>query len=372
MTIDTNARMRFMTNNLLDLGYNSFIVSSVADTFYQDDLTLPERTRTFKFGGRFTIDATNNKIYINGVTYTLTSGEYTSPEALAAHITTVVAASGVTCAYADYKFYFYKGITYTINAATTAAAVWETLGIIDGVDLTPTLISGSYKLTADLPMLHFPNEKITINFGYQARIGFIGIIGDLTQELKVPEGAIVTIKANNVNSFINPPVNKTLEWSRRGIFAFIDDVDGDGWQYVELTFEHRHGPHHSEMGYLYIGDYSTFNTRNVGTGIGLEENDTSMVSSSDDGQVYTNEKTSFRVYNEMQVGLANPANVNFLKRLFLLKKKSVPFFVAVDPKQRISETLDDMTMFCRFSKEPKAKHVQGSWFDLSFELEETL
>jgi hypothetical protein len=364
--IDTNSDMRIMANNLLDTGYNSFAVSSVADGFFEEDLTLPERSRHFKFGGRFTIDATNKKIYVNGVTYNLTVGEYNTPADLAAHITTVITAQGVTCSWSAGNFVFTKGSSFTLNLATTTDAVWETIGLIDGVNQSGTSIS------SDMPRYHYPNESFVIDFGYQAPLGFIALIGDLTQELKIPEGATITLQANNVNDFTSPPVDKTLTWTKRGVFGFIDDVDGDGWRYVKLILDYKSGPYHAEIGYLYIGDYFSFQDRNVSNGIDIGFVDTSMVSDSDDGQQFTNQKASYRKFEGLQVGLALPANVNLLKHLFYLKQMSVPFFVALDPTLAISETLDDMTFFCKFSKEPTGKHVQGRFFDLGFELKEAL
>lgn len=364
--IDTNSDMRIMSNNLLDTGYYSFQISSVASGFYEEDLTLPERSRHFKFGGRFTIEATTKKIYVNGATYNLTPGEYTSPALLAAHITTVIAASGVTCAWSSGNFVFSKGVSFTLNLATTTDSVWESIGMITGTDVSGTSIS------SDMPRYHYPNESVVIDFGYQAPLGFIGIIGDLTQELKIPEGAVITFQANNVNDFTDPPVNKTLTWTKRGVFGFIDDVDGDGWRYCKLILDYKTGPYHAEIGYLYVGDYFSFTDRNVGTGIEIGFSDTSIVSDADDGQQFTNQKCTYRSFQSLEIGLARPENVTKLKRLFYLKQKSVPFFVALDPTLAISETLDDMTFFCKFSKEPTAKHEQGSFFNLSFELVEAL
>jgi hypothetical protein len=372
--IDTNADMRFMSNNFLVTGYNSLEVSSVAQGFYSDDLTTEERSRVMRFGGRFTIDATNNKIYINSTTYTLTNGEYLTPALLAAHISTIITASGVACTYSasGSKFIFSKASTFTVNLATLTNAAWETIGLISGVDQVSTLDSGTYYVNADMPRFHYPNEKIKVNFGYQASIGFIGIIGDLSRELRIPEGAVVTFKANNVDDFTAPPVNKVLTWTNKGLFGFIDDVADSAWQYVELTIEAPEGPFQSEIGYLYIGDYSSFVDRNISVGIDIGYVDPSTTSQSDDGQEYTNEKTPFRTISGMAVGLAKPVNVTFLKRVFALKQKSHPFFVALDPKVEITSSIDDLTMFCKFATEINAKHVINNFYELGFQLRESL
>jgi hypothetical protein len=372
--INTSTDMRFMSNNLLETGYNTMTVSSIADGYYQSDLTTHERARVMKFGGRFTIGATNNKIYINGSTYTLTSGEYLSGDLLAAHITTIIAASGVTCDHlgSTTKFRLSKASTFTANAATLTNAVWETLGIITGADVVATNTSGTYYVHADIPRYHYPNETIHVDFGYQADIGFVGIVGDLARELGIPEGAVVTFQANTVDDFTAPLVDKVLTWSERGLFAFIDDVDDTNFRYCKLIIEHPEGPTYPEIGYLYIGDFSYFIDRNISIGVTLGFVDSSIISNSDDGQEFVNEKTTYRTLSGMSVGLARPDNVDFLNRLFALKKRSAPFFVALDPRSQISNAIDDLTLFCKFSNPPTVKHIVNNLYELSFELKESL
>ena len=374
--IDNNTDMRFMSNNFIETGYNTREISSIASGFFASDLTTPERSRTFKFGGRFTINASNNQIYVNGSPYSITIGEYQSPAALAANIELAIAATNVLVQWDETsggKFIFSLAASpFTLSAATTTNAVWETIGIISGANLIAPFVSTDYRISADMPRWHWPNEVIKFDFGYQASIGFVGMIGDLTRELQIPQGATITFQANNVDDFTAPPVNKVMTWTKRGVFAFIDDVVDSAWRYCRIILQHPEGPIHSEIGYLYIGDYSSFTDRNISTGFEERFVDTSKVSESDDGQLFTNQKTPYRVLTGISVGLANPANVNFLKRLFYLKLKAAPFFVALDPKVRISETIDDLTIFCRFTQEPQNQQVLFNKFELKFELTEAL
>lgn len=374
--IDTNCDMRFMANNFLDTGYNTYTVSSILAGYYQSDLTTPERARTFKFGGRFLIvEDENDLISINANAYQIPAGEYTAA-GLAAAITALYVADNITCTPPTlangYEFSFERATAFTLNTSAITDSVWQTLGYNTGVDMVAILDGATYYAVADQSRIHWPNEEIVIDFGYQAAIGFIGLIGDLSSELKVPEGAEVRFQANNIDDFTAPPVDKVLTWSKRGLFTFIDDVADSAWRYCKLIITHPEGPDHSEIGYLYIGDYAFFIDRNISVGIGIDYVDPTIISSADDGHEYANEKTPYRMFTGLAVGLSSFANANYLKRLYHLKKKGSPFFVALDPKVQITDSVDDMTMFCRFSKVPDTRHIIHNKYELNFELKEAL
>lgn len=373
MAIDTSKNLRFMSNNFLETGYAALSVSSEdAANPFTNAMDPQQRTKTFKFSGRFTIDASNNKIYINGNTYTLTPGEYTSGAALAAHISLVIAAENVSCQYSTLglDFYFIALADWDLNLATVANAVWTTLGFTTGADAH--VLSGEEK-RADAVRIHYPNEEIAVDFGYQAAIGFIGIIGDLGQELKVPPGATIRFRANTVNDKATALVDVTIPWYERGAFRFIDDIAGAGWRYVWLTITCPTASSHPEFGYLYIGDYSSFpDDRNIGTGFEDTFQDDSMLSASDNGQIYGNDRTPVRIYSALEVGVAKAEVVAFLKNLYKLKQLTTPFFISLDPTNYFSDSPDEHIAFVRFMTPPKNKHILRNLFQTGFEVREAL
>jgi hypothetical protein len=370
--IDTNTDMRFMSNNFLETGFNSLDVTSTAVGYYKSDLYSPERSRTFKFGKRFQIEEdVNDLLYIDGVTIQIPPGTGDVDTFVGTVNSNLTPPMTLTYDHNTFKFTFSSSNDFTLDASNTTNSMWATLGIIEGADISVGSGSGGSKVS-DIPRVHYPNEKITGDLGYQGAIGFVGIIGDLTRELRIPEGSVVTFKANTVNDFTTPLVNKVLTWTKRGLFAFIDEQADTNFRYFEITFAHPDGPFVSEVGYLYVGDYSNFTERNVSVGVGLGFVDTSLVSRSDDGQKYTNQKTAYRTLTGLAVGLAKPVNVTFLKRLYYLKQNSSPFFVSLDPKTEITESIDDMTIFCRFAKEPDTRQILYNNYELNFELEEAL
>lgn len=367
--IDTSTAMRFMTNNFLESGYSALDVSSSADGFFISTALDPkQRTKVFRFGGRFTIDSSNNKIYVGGVTYTLDNGEYTG-STLASHIQTKIAASGVSVIYSsvNFDFSFSKVTNFTLNLATTANSVWQTLGFSTGVNFTGTLKD------ADSTRMHWPNEKISIDFGYQAPIGFVGLIGDLGQELRIPSGATINFKANTVDDETSALIDVTIPWYERGAFRFIDDIAGDGWQFVWLTITCPTASIPIDIGYLYIGDYSSFpEDRNIGTGFEETLTDMSMISRSDAGQIYGNPRTPMRSYSSLQVAIAKKEVTAFLKNIYKLKQLDTPFFICLDPTTYLSNEFDEHLALVRFKEPPTYRHVIRDRFMVGFSVEEAV
>jgi hypothetical protein len=370
--IDTSKAMRFMTNNFLETGYASLVATSNADGYdFADALNPRERTKVFKFGGRFLIDSTNNKMYIGGVTYTIPSFDYLTAQDLCSAINSVITGIASITYGSDNDFILIpEAAPRTFNLTTTTNAIWETIGFSTGANITAAGVGSENH--ANMVRLHWPYEEITIDFGYQAQIGFIGMISDLAEEFKIPAGAVIEIFGNTVNNFAAPPLSQQITRYETGAFKFLDDISDSAWRYIKLRITCPTGSFLPELGYLYIGDYSVFPERNISTEFEMTHDDGSILSRSDDGQIYSNDKTPLRVYSSLQVGLAKPECAAFLKNIYKLKQLSTPFFVHLDPKEYLSDSFEEHMALVRFSSPPKYKHIIRDLFEFSFELREAI
>lgn len=372
MAIDTSTSMRWMTNNLLEAGVASFVVSSEHASYPLENVTDgSQRSKLFKFGGRFLIEAgENDKIYINSTPFTIPADDYNDLNSLLTAINTVLA--GLASFSYDAETYVVSvsdATTFTLNLSTTTDAAWETLGFTGSVDV---VVTGSFVESADEARIHWPYEEFTVDFGYQATIGFVGMIGNLASELRIPEGATITILGNTVNDFAAPPLSQTIPWYTTGAFKFIDDLADSAWRYVKVRIECPSGPFIPEIGYLYLGEYEKFDEKNIGTGFELNFDDPSELSVADSGAIYANTRTPYRVFSALSVGLARPEHAAFLKRIYKLKQKSTPFFVALDPTSYLSDSFDEHLAYVRFGDSPRYKHIIRNIFELEFDLREAL
>lgn len=373
--IDDSKDMRWMMNNFMESGYGSFVVSSEdPDKPKLNMINGAQRTEVFKFGGRFLIEEdVNDHFYIDYLgsqDYTIPSGDYGSLEELLTAMNTASANVWIFSADENNIVSLSSAIgPYVIALVNRNYAVWDTIGFTQ-ISNEPMIANEVY--VADEARVHWPYEEITVDFGYQAPIGFIAMISDLAEEVRIPEGATITIMANTVNSFVTPPLSQTIPWYKTGCFKFIDDVADSAWRYVKIRIECPSGPFIPEIGYLYIGDYQTSGVRNIGTGFGLDFEDASNLSSSDEGQIYGNSKTPVRAYSSLEIGLARPAQAAFLKQAYAYKQKLIPFFVALDPKVYLSDSFDEHLSYVRFTASPRYVHILRNIFQLSFELKEAL
>lgn len=371
--IDTNKAMRFMANNFLETGLISFYVSSSAYGYSTYDmLDSKQRTKVFKFGGRFLIEAgVNDKLYLNGNTYTIPASNYTSGNDLATAIASTI-GGGVSVYYGIGGDFVFVGDSapLTINTSQTVNAIWETIGFTTGADSGPHAIG--VENHANMTRRHWPYEEITVDLGYSAPIGFIGMVTDLAEEFKIPLGAEIRIQANTVNNFTAPPLDQIIPIYKTGAFKFIDDIAATVFRYVKITIKCPTADDNPEIGYLYVGDYASFPERNISTGFEMTHEDRSMLSSADDGQIYANDRTPLRVYSSLEVGLAKPECAAFLKDIYMKKQLSTPFFVALDPKMYLSDSFDEHLALVRFSTPPKYKHILRNLYEMSFELREAI
>jgi hypothetical protein len=370
--IDTNKDMRWMTNNFLETGYGSFAVTSEDANYPKENmLDGAQRTKVFKFGGRFLIEAgVNDKLYISGVTYTIPAADYGSLNALLLAINTLLSGIASTSYNADNEPYIVSIFpvgTKNLQFSNRTTAAWDTLGFSQIVD-----VSGTTGVIAAEGRNHWPYEEITIDFGYQAPIGFLAMISDLAEELKIPEGATITLLGNTVNSFVAPPLNVTIPWYTTGAFRFLDDQTDDAWRYVKIRITCPSGGFIPQIGYLYVGDYSNFDSKNIGTGFDWTYEDASELSAADAGQVYGNSRTAIRVLDSLTVGLARPEHGAFLKRIYKLKGLVTPFFVALDPTSYLSDTDDEYLAYVRFTAPPRGQHIIRNIFELQFAIREAL
>lgn len=137
MAIVDNHRIRFMRNNLISLSVNSFTFSSETTGFEAANVLNTNRSETWKPSGNFTIDSTNNIIYINDGSnkdIAITEGNYATPDLMATEIQTKLNASSSnwTVSYdtggGTFKFTISNTSSVTLRLSSTTNAVWDTIG----------------------------------------------------------------------------------------------------------------------------------------------------------------------------------------------------------------------------------------------------
>ncbi len=379
MPVLTTGQLRFMASNLLKTGTVSITSSYINPTYPLSNLTTDFRGRHTKFNGSFTIDSTNNKIYINdgtNKTATLASATYTSRSAFATQVQTQLNAVSsdftVTWNSTLKSFIISRLSNFTLRLTQTTNAAWTTLGYSGSSDL-----SGDDSYTADLRRFHWPYEFIKVDFGYFPNVGFLGIISDSRELFQISEMATVKIQANTIDDFTSPPLDRTLTVTEKGIMSFFDDDDYN-YRYWRLLITDNNNDDDPEIGYMYLGEFSTFNDRDNNNPTynnqraSVREDDLSESTQSESGQMYSLERQLQKVCDDIEFQLIDAENKDYLLDIWRRFKKVRPFFISIDPKLEITENIEDSTFFCSFIDRPRFTHIFRNLYDTSFGVKEWL
>lgn len=370
MPVDTSCNFRFMNSNLLAGSLPARTYSSETTGFEFANALTSDRTDYWKPDSYFLIDSTNNKIYINDgadKTATITAGDYTGAT-LATEIQTQLntVSSNFTVSYtSSYGFNISNSGSITLRLSEDTNAAWETIGFVSGIDTSGT------NLDADEQRNHWPYQWVKCDFGYQASIGFLGIISALPDAFPMSSVGTVTIEANNIDDFTSPPLSETATITKAGVFKFLDDVDSS-YRYWRLKI---YDPYYSggpniQIGNIYLGEYEQFTARNISPEFSYSIVDRSEVIESKGGKLYFDTKDKFYQFEGLEAALLDKTNRLKTENLFKQVGISSSFYIAIDPKQAVSNSIEEFTHYVFFSGAPSFTHVFSEYFTARFNLRE--
>lgn len=378
MPLDTGGQIRFMSENLLNTGVKKVDKSSEDPNFPYSNALNNFRSRPMKFTGRFQVISTNNTIYFYsaGINYTATiaSAEYQTRAAVAIAIQTALNAQlagwTVTWNSTERKFSF-TGPIHFFYLDNPINAAWDLMGF---VSVLPTAY-GTIRF-AEEPRMHYPYEFITWDFGYHPEMGFFALIADSSKPLNISSMANIVIEASNTAGVdnwatIGASISISPQRTDKGIFQFFDDGDYR-YRFWRLRIEDNFSPNEIEIGNLYLGEFNKFKEHYNDQGASVSSDDRSYISESESGQVYAFLKAKQKTYDGISMKYFNPDDKDFLSDIFDRYGIRAPFYVSVDPKLEISNSLDDTTFFCKFVDAPKYTHVFGNLYNSDFKLKEWL
>ena len=121
------------------------------------------------------------------------------------------------------------------------------------------------------------------DFGFPAPISFVGIAGKLGDIFTISEDSTITIKAENIApSWTSPALEETITPSDFGAFKQLDNSTG-GYRYWRLDVSDTSNPVRNEVGYIYLGDHTQIEERDINRGYAMRQIDPSIIARSIDG-----------------------------------------------------------------------------------------
>lgn len=372
-----NSRIRFCQNNFAELTSGQIAYSSQLSSFPFTNSINKFRSRVWKPSGRFTIDSSNKYIYINdgsNKTITLTEDSYATPNLLAAHIETQLnlSSSNWTVSYntltGDYRFKMENTGSVTLLLSETIDASWDTIGFTTNSDLTGT------SFLADQQRNH-TSEDVTFDLGYNASITFAALIGPLDEVFSISSNATVTLMGSNLDQWDAPPFSLELTTNSKGILTFLDDQDDTGFRFWRIEIIDKMnplGPEGISIGNIYLGDYITFETRNIASGFQIQDIDPSEITESESGVLHFDNKTKYGSITAATVNYLPREDKDSIRTMFEILGKTTPFYISLDPTNCVTDNLNELTRYVVFAKEPSFKHIFSDVFSISFEFREVV
>lgn len=348
---------RFCFNNWIESG--SFTSSSSQSSYSSTNLVSGIRSKVWKANGLFEISATNNKVYINGTTYTLTVGSY-SATTLITHFNTItsqtLSRNGLG------RFVITLGSSGTLNLSSTSNAVWSTLGFLTSSDLTGTVF------TAD-ERRYNTSEWIKVDMLQPQVAQFAAVIPPANTVFSAPT-ADIYLQGNNTDVWDNPQVNIAMSVDSTGAYA-APNVSDKPCRYWRVKFVDVKNSDISAA-VVYIGDATINTNTNFAVGFNRNRVDQSAKLYSENGTMYVNRQPRFMTITGASVQLLKGQELIDMEQLFYDLGTGRPFFICIDPSLAVSTSLGQMTHYVEVDSEPSFQHVLNSYYNLSFTLREVI
>lgn len=363
---------RFMHINSLLYGTLTANSGALAG-FPASNLATANRGNLWIARGNFTINATNNKLYIGGTTYTLTNASYTAAT-LVTHINSVISATGLVLSYTvNFKFKWTNGSgsTRVLNLSTATNAAWDTLGLVGGVDIS-ILNAGTYEGEIRI----HTSEYLYYDLGYSMDISFFALLPQRNYANMLTTGAVINLKASNVNDIGSAPLDVNItgvlgvnEPGDEATFYFLE-TDGTPieYRYVWITITDRSNPYGPNLTFsqLFLGGYTAISNRTIDNSFSAIDVDRALRSESQAGGLYFEQYGRHRSFNGLRYSWLTNDQAKTLRQLFFDVGKSNNFYISLDGG-RVHDDIYQYTYYGVFDGDPVISKEKANFFNASFD-----
>ena len=370
--------IRFLDNNLAIRDIATYITySSALAVGPFANCQLDARSKTWIPAGNFDITATNNKMYItagsSNYTITITIGSY-SITTLCAEIKSKMDAvySNFTVSYSSTLFMFsiVSNIApITLILSQTTNSIWDTLGFTTTSDITAS------SFTADQQRNH-TSEWVIWDLTAQRDILAFCCICPINEIFGLSSSAVITLEANNVNSWSSPPFSQTLTRTDNGIFNFFDNLTDYSYRYVRFRYVDRMntlGPNGVKFSHIYLGDYFTLdNDRPVSYGYNKLLVDPSVSSATESGTLYFDNKIKYSEFNGIGLSVLKRDQKDAIEYFFKTVGLNTAFYISIDPLGLYTDDLGELTKYVFFKDSPVFSHTVKDFFTTAINLREVV
>lgn len=348
---------RFCFNNYLESG--AFSASSSQSDYPASNLYSTIRGDVWKNNGNFQISSENNKVYINGSTFTLTSGNYTSAT-LITHFNSVTSQTLTRNLLG--KFVITLGSSGTLNLSSQTNAVWETLGFLGTSDLTGTAF------TAD-DRRYNNGEWLKVDMLIPQTVTFACLLPAAEEVFSASSATSILLQGNNIDDWTSPIESIAMTVNDAGAFAAPSEDAVTPCRYWRIKInDWKNSEISAAVGY--IGSSTVTEDTNISIGFSRRYVDLSQKLYSESGQLYVDRKPRLRVIESVNMLYLKDDDLEAMEQLVYDLRQGTPFILCIDPSTAVSRSLDHLTFYVQVEGDPVFTHVLRGYHNLSFSLRE--
>lgn len=243
--------------------------------------------------------------------------------------------------------------------------VYDTLGF---AHVTGSTTSTSF--VADEIRIH-TDEWCDFDFGINVDLSFLGLVGKSNAMFSPSSSATMTLMLNNLpNAWDTPAKTITLTRTDEGVFQVFDL---ESYRYARFKVVDATNPKgFLEFSYCYLGDHTTFTKTNIQNGFSKTIVDPSVVSYADSGVPYFRRKTKYKRMDNVTVAFASTSERTEFELFWNECGLTSPFFAVFDPELCVTSSINDLSGLFFFDGDPVFNHNFSQYFDIAFNLRETL
>lgn len=221
------------------------------------------------------------------------------------------------------------------------------------------------------------DHEFTIEYDFKApvNINSFYLLPKFGELSPLSGAATVTLKANNVDDFVNPALTIVLTGNQEGFLSFFD-TEADGFEphyrYWQVTLDDSDNPNSSiEFSTLYLGDYLTLDLRNVQKGFTLDVVDTSRVFESEGGQRYFDKRLSYKKIDGIALAYITAENRRQIQEWFRLGGITNPTMICLDPTDKVSGGDPfELAIYGQVTKSPTFLHIVSDIYTIKLSVKE--
>jgi len=370
---------RIFHDNFIDIdGLTDYDVSSEKTAYPVTNVfNAQRRSKVWRSQGYWNITEDNNKIIFRettGVNLTarVEPWEYTSTTSFMAAVKQALEIAG--------------GSTYTVTQTYGKFTIASNLGGGGGLfqlyptngSFTCTLLgylvdkTGAASYEADNIIIH-ENEWILWDMAVPANPDAFIMTDQRNGTLKISPTATIKLQANETRNFGTPSFSQTLTYDDN-IISYMTNagIATTSYRYWRIYFEDRQNPnYYLQLGAVFLGNYLNPTLARPQFPLNFNYVDRSETIVSEAGQIYSDIKEQYGVYNVSYKGL-NKTDIEAFDLFFEEYGTSKPFFVSMDTGTAYSSNANRRIILCYFDAAPQWELISPNFFEMDLRFREAL